>query len=84
MMAAKQPKVRVSKIAVVLRINRELAQYDEYLHIARRGSHAETALGRYYLGLERPVPTILATNVDVEELARELQVLREWEQIAGE
>jgi hypothetical protein len=51
-MAAKQRKVRISKIAVVLGMNRELAQYDEYLHIVRRGSHAETALGRYYLGLE--------------------------------
>ena len=80
MTARKARRVPVSERALVQRINRKLTKDDEQLHATRPGTRAEFDLGRYYVRDFR-CPNIVRMHVDIEDLARELEVLQPWEEM---
>jgi hypothetical protein len=73
--------VRVSKSALVRRINRKLVHEDEKLH-ACRGERWRSDLGDFYVKDFRS-NFIVTKHVDPVDLAREIGVLRPWEQADG-
>lgn len=73
-MPKKLHKMPVSLKAVMARINRKLAADDEQLR-AVRGS------GNYFI-VNTKINSVTRYNVDLEKLARELGVLKEWETLA--
>ena len=80
MTARKARRVPVSERALVQRINRKLTKDDEQLHATRPGTRAKFDLGRYYVRDFRR-PNIVRMHVDIEDLARELEVLQPWEEM---
>ena len=69
----------VTVSAIVKRINRKLAADYEKLR-ASRGARAEMDLGRFFIiNVNRNF--IVEKHVDVEELARRLNVLADWESV---
>jgi hypothetical protein len=73
----KHPKLPVSERAVIQRINRKLKSDNEMVRKARGSARS---LGEYYV-IDFNRNWITGQNVDIEELARELGVLREWETV---
>lgn len=72
-------QVAVSFQAVIARINRALTKENEQLKTAR-GGRTRTSVGDHYVAdLSRNF--VVRQHVDVEELARELEVLAPWENI---
>jgi len=70
-------KVRISRRALVQRINRKLAQRDERLK-SSRGVRARQDCGNYWiLNVRRNF--VADRNIDPEQLARELGVLQPFE-----
>jgi len=63
------------------RLNRKLAREGEMLKQAR-GKGALQDLGEYY-AIDVNLNYLVAKDVDPEEWARELGVLRDWEKVAA-
>lgn len=76
---SKKKHVPVSEPAVLQRINRTLAKELQTLKVTR-GERARIEVGDYYV-LDHNRNFIVATHVDVEGMACELGVLREYEQL---
>ncbi len=70
----------VSEGALIKRINRRLAPECQRLH-KLRGDRWESTLGRYYIidGIRNQA---IASHCDLEEVARDLNVLRPGETLA--
>lgn len=71
----------VSERAVVARINRALAKDNRTLRTTRADSRWYSNTGRHYV-IDIAQNCILWTDVDLEELGRELGVLADYETIA--
>ena len=74
-------KVKVSRRAVEARVKRALAKEDELLKKCREDSRWYSDLGRYYI-IDIRFSAIVRKNEDLEDLARELRVLREYEELS--
>lgn len=72
-------KVPVSTIALELRVKRALAKTDELLRKNRPGSNAERQMGQYFIVDSRN--NITATNIDLEKTARELGLMKDYEEV---
>jgi hypothetical protein len=70
----------VSRKALIARINRKLAHDDDRMLRTTRTKRAHAELGEHYI--VSATGGIVATNVDVENLGRELGVLRPHVQLA--
>jgi hypothetical protein len=74
-------KVRVSRVALIARINRKLVREGKRLY-ASRSERASSDLGGFYI-LDMRRNSIAAGHVDPVELAREIGVLRPFEEAEG-
>jgi len=84
-MAKKSDKVKVSKRALIQRINRILAKQDTKLHTTR-GDRARFDLGDYYtVDIERDyIIDKLPSESDLEDFGRELGALMRYEEMEKE
>jgi len=84
-MAKKGDKVKVSKRALIQRINRILAKHDTKLHTAR-GDRARLDLGDYYtVDIRRDyIIDKLPSERDLEAFGRELGALMRYEEMEKE
>jgi hypothetical protein len=84
----KQTKMPVQERTLLARINRHLAHDNERVHVTREGGRAATDLGRFYVirygrGGDEPSTNIIDHHVDIEEMGRELGLLRPYEVLAS-
>jgi hypothetical protein len=80
-MKKQDKKVPVTFRAVYQRVNRALAKEGEGLRANRGARNRDT--GEFYIvGFNRNA--VLATHVDVEALARDLDVLKPWETVVSD
>ena len=77
----KAPKVSVSARAVLARVNRQLAAEGSVLKRCRQDSRRHSQLGDYYM-VNMNSNGIFKMQCELEEEARELGVLGEWEVLA--
>jgi hypothetical protein len=77
----KAPKVSVSARAVLARVNRKLAAEGSVLRRCRQSSRSYSKLGDYYM-VNLNSNDIFKMECELEEEARELGVLGEWEVLA--
>jgi len=77
----KAPKVAVSARAVLDRVNRKLAGEGSRLRRCRQNSRNHDDLGDYYM-VNLNSDAIFKVQCELEEEARELGVLGEWEVLA--
>ena len=75
-------RLGVSESAVVQRVNRKLKR-DMRMLRKTRGARALVDFGDYYV-VDYTHGGIVESQVDVEDLARELEVLKPWERVATE
>jgi hypothetical protein len=73
-------KVTISERALLARINRKLKPDMEQLRKAH-GVRARLDVGDFYVVNHR-INGVTMKDVDVEKLARELGVLKEWEKVS--
>jgi hypothetical protein len=73
-------KAPVSLRAVMARVNRKLAKEDEMLRRCRSDSRGWHELGDFYV-VDVSRNCITDKQVDLEALAREMDVLAKWEQV---
>jgi hypothetical protein len=73
-------KCKVRERALIARINRKLAL--ARWRCGARGASAQHDVGQYYL-LNWRRESVVRTHVSLEQLARELGVLRPWEEISA-
>lgn len=73
-------KVSVSERAIVARINRKLAKEMQSLRRCREDSRGFNDLGSFYI-LDLHRNSVEAMHVDVKKLARELDVIADFETI---
>ena len=73
-MPTRKKKVPVTKQAVIQRINRRLAHDGEQLKTTR-GNRWRSDLGDHFL------VALIRGDVDLDELARELDALAPWERV---
>jgi hypothetical protein len=76
-----QLKVGVVERTVVQRINRVLAHDGRKLRKCQVTSRSYSTLGTWYMVEQN---CVVATDLDLEELAKELRVLRPWEVLEEE
>lgn len=79
----KEKKVPVTRRALMQRINRQLRNLDRRL-IVRRGIKAWTEMGEYYIVDEKRGEVVRNDIDDLEEVAREIGVLKPWETLDKE
>lgn len=80
-MTKKGVKVNITERALIQRINRKLGHDNQRLQTTRDTSRWIHDLGRYSIvDLQRNA--ICAQDVDLQELGKELGVLRAWETVA--
>ena len=72
-------RVPVTARALIQRINRKLAEEGEVLKAAR-GAKVEQQLGTYYT-LDMRTNAVVAKDVDLERLGRELGALKPFEEL---
>jgi hypothetical protein len=77
-MKTKAPKVSVSARAILARVNRKLAAEGSMLKRCRQDSRNHDELGDYYM-VNLNSNGIFKVQCELEEEARELGVLGEWE-----
>jgi hypothetical protein len=75
-----EQSILVSEHAVALRLNRAMAEEGYKVRKARRASREGLLAGRWYL-FSTTFNFILQDPIYLEELAREWDVLREWETV---
>jgi hypothetical protein len=73
-------KIGVSKRAVVQRISRKLRPDMQMLRKARSAGIGQYDLGQYYV-IDFSRNWVVERAVDVEDLARELELLEPWEAV---
>jgi hypothetical protein len=74
---AKQTKIGLTRSAVIQRINRKLSANNERLRVTRYDNERMLSdVGQFYITGEKGVSR---RNVDLEALARKLDILRPWE-----
>jgi hypothetical protein len=73
-------KAPVTQRAVIQRINRKLKPDYRQVKTAR-GPRAEQSLGRYYM-IDSYRNAIVDTDIDLDQVARDLQVLGAWERVS--
>jgi hypothetical protein len=71
-------KIGLTRSAVIQRINRKLSANNERLRVTRNDERLLREVGQFYITGEEGVNR---RNVDIEALARRLDVLRPWETI---
>ena len=71
-------KIGLTRSAVIQRINRKLSANNERLRVTRNDERMLREVGQFYITGEEGVNR---RNVDLEALARRLDVLRAWETI---
>jgi hypothetical protein len=71
-------KIGLTRSAVIQRINRKLSANNERLRVTRNDARLLGEVGQFYITGEEGVNR---RNVDLEALARRLDVLRAWETI---
>lgn len=76
-------KKQINERALAARLRRHLARQDEALKKCSPQTRAFLKLGRYYI-VSLDLNMIIDMNVDLESLAREEGVLKQWEELAGE
>ena len=74
--------VPVGERALIARINRKLKQQGEKLK-KLRGERWASDLGYFYI-VNETLNSVEAQHVNLEEMARELGALAEWERLAEE
>ena len=74
-------KVPITERALIQRINRKLAQDDKRLLVSKPSSRWLDTTGRHYL-VDVSRNANIDYHVDIEALGRELNVLRDWEQLS--
>jgi len=72
-------RVPVGRVALVARINRRLAENNEQLR-ASKSAAAKQEMGDYYI-VNTQVNGITNSNLDLEDLAREMKCLQPWEML---
>jgi hypothetical protein len=72
------PKIVLTRAALIARINRRLAKDNERLKVARRD---QKAVGYYFTVNEEGVTR---RDVDLEALAKKLDVIKGWEELAAD
>ena len=77
----KRQKVKVSERALFARVDRALNKDEERLRRCRVGSRSYHELGDYYT-INWRGNWIASKDVDLERLARELGVLKDYEELA--
>lgn len=80
---AKRQKVPVSERALFARIDRALDKQEERLRRCRPGSRSHWELGDYYV-INWRIGGLVHKDVDIEDLGRELGVLRDYEKLESE
>jgi hypothetical protein len=73
--------ITVSEHALLLRLNRAMAE-DGYRVRKARGRRAELSVGQFYV-INTTYNVMAGKDVDLEELAKEWGVLRDWEVLAA-
>jgi hypothetical protein len=81
-MVREDGRIPVSQAALLRRINRRLVVNGEKLR-RTRGKKAVAQMGSWHV-LDIRARRVVDGHVDIEELAREIGVLREWEFLAKE
>ena len=76
---SKQTHVPVTSRAIIQRINRVLAKDLQVLK-ATRGERAQLDFGDHYV-LDQSRGFVVDTHVDIEEMARGLGVLKDYEEL---
>jgi hypothetical protein len=74
----KHARVQVTEKALVKRLQRSLRRKGEYLRTADAKRQRRWGLGRYYL---LDTKCVINKDVNIERLARDLRLLRPWEEI---
>jgi hypothetical protein len=72
-------KIGVTQSAVIQRINRKLLANNERLRVTRNDERMLREVGQFYITGDEGVNR---RNVDLEALARKLDILKPWEQLA--
>jgi hypothetical protein len=78
-MTKRTTKYPMTQRNLILRINRKLKADDRQLKVARSGL-AEQQVGRFYV-VDVRGDYIVEKDVDLEEFARDIDVLKPWEQV---
>ena len=73
-------RVPVGRVALVARVNRRLAENNEQLR-ASKSAGAKQEMGGFYI-VNTQVNGVTSSNLDLEDLARELKCLQPWETLA--
>jgi hypothetical protein len=73
-------KAKITERALFARIDRKLAKDGERLRRCRSDSRAHAELGDYYI-VAGDRNTIETTHVELERLARSLDLLADWEEL---
>ena len=75
------PPVQVSRRALEARVKRALDKDQQTLRKCRPDSRGYLELGDYYI-IDYNLNIIVAQNVDIEDLAREMEVFKPYEELA--
>lgn len=81
-MTPKRQKVPISSRALVQRINRKLKADHQQVRATRGTGRMWTTLGDFYV-VDIGQHFIASHHVDIEELARDLEVMAAWEELEG-
>lgn len=73
-------KVKISHRALMIRVNRKLAKKEQLLKKCKPSSAAYPDLGGYYV-IDTMQNSVTSKNCNFEELAKELDVLKPWEEL---
>jgi hypothetical protein len=75
-------KIGLTRSAVIQRINRKLSANNERLRVTRNDNERMlNEVGQFYITGDEAVNR---RNVDLETLARKLDILKPWEQLLAE
>jgi hypothetical protein len=77
-----KPAATVTRRAIIQRINRKLAPYEEKL-VKARGARTKQDFGDYYT-VHLRFNAILRMDPDLEDLAKEVGALKPWEHVEEE
>ena len=76
-------KKQINERALAARLRRHLARQGEALKKCTPQTRDFLKLGRYYI-VSLQLSAIIDTDIDLELLAREEGVLKQWEELAGD
>ena len=76
-------KKQVNERALAARLGRHLGRQNEALKKCTPKARDFLKLGKYYI-VSLQLNAIIDTDIDLESLARDEGVLKQWEELAGE